>query len=145
IMRCLGLARLSTSALAAVIATPAIAAPPSPVYSWTGFYLGGNLGYSWGRAKINGDVGGGTADTICCGTVDVPGANISDKLNLNGWTGGGQIGYNWQTGPNWMWGLEADIQGTGEKGSGKSTSPIDTFFSDGEGCCDAFGETSTRY
>jgi outer membrane immunogenic protein len=40
-----------------------------------------------------------------------------------GWTssrsgavGGGQIGYNWQTGV-WVYGLEADIQASGEKGS----------------------------
>jgi outer membrane immunogenic protein len=36
--------------------------------------------------------------------------------NLDGIVGGGQIGYNWQM-QNWVWGLEADIQGTGEKGS----------------------------
>ena len=30
--------------------------------------------------------------------------------------GGGQIGYNWQM-QNWLFGFEADIQGTDEKGS----------------------------
>jgi outer membrane immunogenic protein len=30
--------------------------------------------------------------------------------------GGGQVGYNWQS-QNWLFGLEADIQGSGEKGS----------------------------
>ena len=27
--------------------------------------------------------------------------------------GGGQIGYNWQVHPNWVLGIEADIQGSG--------------------------------
>jgi outer membrane immunogenic protein len=27
------------------------APPPAPIYSWTGFYLGANVGYSWGKAK----------------------------------------------------------------------------------------------
>ena len=31
--------------------------------------------------------------------------------------GGGQVGYNWQSG-NWVTGFEADIQGTGQRGSG---------------------------
>src|SRR5262249_2931130 len=29
--------------------TPAPA--PAPVYSWTGIYWGGNVGYSWGQSK----------------------------------------------------------------------------------------------
>ena len=34
---------------------------------------------------------------------------------MDGVIGGGQIGYNWQV-QNWVWGLEADIQGSGQKG-----------------------------
>jgi outer membrane immunogenic protein len=30
--------------------------------------------------------------------------------------GGGQIGYSWQIDPKWVLGLEADVQGTGERG-----------------------------
>ena len=34
---------------------------------------------------------------------------------MDGIIGGGQIGYNWQV-QNWVWGLEADIQGSDQKG-----------------------------
>jgi outer membrane immunogenic protein len=101
---------LTTSAFAADLAPRMYAkAPPLPVvvYDWTGFYVGGNLGYSWGRSSDTSTL------TNAAGTVllTTPG-----KSDLNGVVGGGQIGYNWQR-QNWVWGLEADIQGTGEKGS----------------------------
>jgi outer membrane immunogenic protein len=30
-------------------------APPVAPWSWTGFYIGGNVGYSWGRASTDFD------------------------------------------------------------------------------------------
>ncbi len=43
--------------------------------------------------------------------------------NINGVIGGGQAGYNyWQSG-NWVVGLEADIQGSGERGSATFVCP----------------------
>jgi outer membrane immunogenic protein len=27
--------------------------PPTPVYSWTGLYVGGNVGYGWGSRTVN--------------------------------------------------------------------------------------------
>jgi outer membrane immunogenic protein len=41
------------------------------------------------------------------------------KFNMDGIIGGGQIGYNWQR-DKWVFGLEADIQGSGQKGSGSA-------------------------
>jgi outer membrane immunogenic protein len=92
-------------ALAADLPPPVIAkAPPPPAwYDWTGFYLGANGGYSWGRGSTNYTVAG------------LP--PFSTTQNINGGLGGGQIGYNWQINHNWLLGLEADIQGTGERGS----------------------------
>jgi outer membrane immunogenic protein len=78
-----------------------------PVFNWTGFYLGGNIGYSWGRSSDTSTL------TNSAGTILFA---SSDKTALNGVVGGGQIGYNWQI-QNFVWGLEADIQGTNEKGS----------------------------
>jgi outer membrane immunogenic protein len=78
-----------------------------PGYNWTGFYVGGNIGYSWGRSSDTSSLSNGV------GTVLFTSAGSS---NLDGVVGGGQIGYNWQV-QNWVWGLEADIQGTDEKGS----------------------------
>jgi outer membrane immunogenic protein len=83
-------------------------APPAPIYyNWTGFYLGVNLGGSWGHQSAD----------LFEGGEDVFGAST----NPNGVIGGGQIGYNWQFYNNWGWGnawvlgLEADIQGSGQR------------------------------
>jgi len=101
---------LATSAFAADLAPRMYSKAPAPmvaVYDWTGFYVGGNIGYSWGRS------GDTSTLTNAAGTVLMTSVGSS---NLDGVVGGGQIGYNWQT-QNWVWGLEADIQGTDEKGS----------------------------
>jgi len=56
--------------------------------SWAGFYLGGNFGYAWG-------------------SVDNAWAKPS------GFIGGAQVGYNWkQLNSPWLFGVEADIQGS---------------------------------
>jgi len=95
---------------------PYVKAPPmvTPVYNWTGFYIGGNIGYSWGRSSDTSTLTNGA------GTALFSSQNAS---NLDGIVGGGQIGYNWQVDRSWVLGLEADIQGTGEKGSFGFTCP----------------------
>jgi outer membrane immunogenic protein len=103
---------IATSAFAAdlPVKAPVYTKAPvyvDPVFDWTGFYIGGNLGYSWGRSNDTSTL------TNAAGTVLLV---TSDKTDLNGIVGGGQIGYNWQI-QNWVWGLEADIQGTDEKGT----------------------------
>jgi outer membrane immunogenic protein len=97
-------------------ARPVYKAPvfaPVPVYNWTGFYVGGNIGYSWGRSSDTSTVNDAAGTVLFIS---------SDRSNLDGVVGGGQIGYNWQM-QSWVWGLEADIQGTGEKGSRAFTFP----------------------
>jgi outer membrane immunogenic protein len=84
---------------APVYKAPAMA--PAPIYDWTGFYIGLNGGYSFGRSASD---------------FTTPVGTFSSTQDLNGWVFGGQIGYNWEFSHNWLFGLEADIQGTGQKG-----------------------------
>jgi outer membrane immunogenic protein len=80
----------------------------APVYNWTGFYVGGNLGYSFGRAS--------TAWTIAGAPLG------STSQSMDGILGGLQAGYNWQSN-NWVLGLESDIQATGQQGSSSVLTP----------------------
>jgi len=85
-------------------------APVVAVYNWTGFYIGGNAGYSWGRSRTD-----ATLSTFPGGVLLATG---SDTFHMDNWIAGGQIGYNWQqANSNWIFGLEADGQASGEKGS----------------------------
>ena len=103
------------SVIALAIATPAIAAPPAPViYNWTGFYAGGNVGYSWGNAN-------NSYNEPAFGTVTGLPTSFSSTERLNGVIGGVQAGYNWQANVNTVLGFETDIQGTGERGSTSSS------------------------
>lgn len=76
--------------------------PPPPVFTWTGFYIGANAGVAFGNGN-NGSV------TPYGFTAPAPGTGYVANGNSNSqFTGGGQIGYNWQTGPLVL-GLEADF------------------------------------
>ena len=121
-------------AAAAFCGAPALAAdlptkapPPPPVYRWTGFYVGGSVGYSWGNA--NGTYNEPWFAALSAALI-LPGslpALFSASERLDGVIGGGQIGYNWQPNATWVLGLEADIQGSGERGSTSYSNPISYF------------------
>jgi outer membrane immunogenic protein len=68
---------------------PYYSAPVAPagVYNWSGPYAGLNIGYEWGKVT---------------NTVGEP----------SGIAGGGQVGYNWQSG-QFVFGAETDIQFSG--------------------------------
>lgn len=107
------------------------AAPPVAFvapFSWTGFYVGANVGGAWTP-----DIGGSDFGllfppfavlppvapiiTIVPGQTGVLGGGGRDS----GVIGGGQIGYNWQVN-QFVLGVEADAVGTGLNGSSASAS-----------------------
>lgn len=83
-------------------------APPR-VYSWTGFYIGANAGYAWGDSDVATRTNDAADGYFFSSSVSSINSNGSGSLKPRGFTGGGQIGYNFQTG-NWVWGLETDFQ-----------------------------------
>ena len=106
----------ATGALAADLAArPYVKAPVmvDPVWSWTGFYVGANGGYSWGRSRT--DVS--YTNTATGAVIAPPAGSITNaSFDMNGGVAGGQAGYNWQN-ANWVYGIEGDLQWSGEKGS----------------------------
>jgi outer membrane immunogenic protein len=97
-------------ASAADMPIKAARAPVAVTYNWTGFYVGANAGYGWGRSSWIDDPIFGAADL---GTHTIKGGII-----------GGQVGYNWQSAA-WVLGLEADIDWANLKGN-----HVDQFLSD---------------
>jgi outer membrane immunogenic protein len=81
------LAAFATSAMAAKATTNL---PASPAYNWTGAYVGGQLGYSWGDSRFN------------------DGAS-SNTFDIDGFLGGVTLGYNYQFNPHWVAGVETDF------------------------------------
>ena len=77
-----------------------------PVYSWSGFYLGGNIGYGFGTASSTGCITGATVATNDkCGTLS--------SSTLDAFIGGGQIGAQYQWG-GFVAGVEGDWQYSGQ-------------------------------
>jgi outer membrane immunogenic protein len=81
---------------------PAVYAPPPPVYNWTGFYLGINGGWGFGKSDWSTNVGGVALDT--------------GNFNVNGGLFGGTIGFNWWA-EGWVLGLEGDFDGSWMNGT----------------------------
>jgi len=73
----------------------------APAPTWTGCYIGGNIGAAWGRAEINAATGGGISGTN------------------TGFIGGGQIGCDYQfAGTGWVIGIRDMFDATSLKSSG---------------------------
>ncbi len=111
-----------------------------PVYvanTWTGFYVGVNGGYGFNSGQsISYDTGyaGGARD------YHAP----YDKLDQKGGFGGGQVGYNFQS-DHFVYGVEADFQGSGISGSASGTPPYDSWGTYGvKGSLDWFGTVRGR-
>jgi len=107
-MRSVALGVLLASGIAAASGSVATAADlpvkapyvQPPIVSWTGFYIGGHVGAGWGT--LEGETVGG--------------AFVFGQGTVNGFIGGGQVGFNWQTGPIVV-GIEADASASSLKGT----------------------------
>src|ERR1700732_4717708 len=125
---------LGTAALVA-LAVPAIAADmparpiarPAPAFSWTGCYLGVNIGYATGTSRASAEPGSVLVGPGTVGPFGGPlaagsplqqaplafgqGADMTPKFHLGGLMGGGTAGcqYQW-AGPWGVWvvGIEGD-------------------------------------
>jgi outer membrane immunogenic protein len=116
------LVALSATAVAAADMAPRYTKAPvavvDPAYNWTGFYVGLNAGGSWTDSSFfmdltpctltgsctGGRVFGNPANQALASTLGTGGARRDANF-----TGGGQIGYNWQV-QRTVFGLEADLQ-----------------------------------
>lgn len=118
------LAAISAVAVAAVAPADAAdlgrpvykAAPPAtlpvPPFTWTGCYIGGHVGWGWGRETVSIPNLGETT-----GVPALEGVSLGPVTgDTNGFLGGGQIGCNYQFAPNWVIGIEGDGSAADIKG-----------------------------
>jgi outer membrane immunogenic protein len=149
----------ATSALAVLAAASQasaadLAARSAPVYTkapeyvavsnWTGWYIGGNVGYGWGNSDV---IFGDNLDPGLT-ALGIPSQKLGNSVN--GVFGGGQIGYNWQIG-SIVTGLEADIQASGIKGTAQgpgaalfTPTPTETITASSESKLSWFGTVRGR-
>jgi outer membrane immunogenic protein len=141
-------------------AEPYLPPPPPPPPMWTGFYAGLNAGYGFGTNSNTQSISAAylpydgkiknvwtegdyentyslynATSTLGAGLAL---SGVGNNSTQNGFIGGGQIGYNYQWGPSFVIGIEADIQGTGIRGNarnvglGSDTAAVNTLFKNGE-------------
>jgi outer membrane immunogenic protein len=99
-------------AAAADVKGPTYKAPP-PVFDWTGFYGGVDVGYIWSRAE---------------GTI--PGVAVLSRPDPDGFVGGLHLGYRWQLPSKLVLGIEVDFWGSNADGEAAlaplgNTTPLD--------------------
>ncbi len=103
-------ASLAALCSSAVLAADLPVAPPPPPfipYSWTGIYVGVNLGLGGDRFQYPFSVSVPAIATFASGNASITSSGI---------IGGGQIGYNWQFANNVVLGFETDFDGAAIRG-----------------------------
>ena len=116
-MKRLLVSTFTLAAFAALAAAPAVAAdmpvkavrapPPAPVMlTWTGCYIGANIGYGFGKKDWSDP------------EVGLP----AGSHDINGVVGGGQVGCDYQVGA-WVFGIQGLFDGANLKGNHRN--PID--------------------
>jgi outer membrane immunogenic protein len=97
-----------TGSAAMAAEPPPVYLPPPPIFTWTGIYIGGQVGYAWGTGANQFD-----------GFVDDAFLDTSVGGSPNGVIGGTHVGFNYQI-PGWpmfsssglVIGLEGSVDGT---------------------------------
>ena len=101
--------------------------PPPPPVLWNGFYVGVNAGGTFSASSgVNVSTIPLATDVFTLNSASQNVASLSN--NFGGFIGGGQVGYNWQFDPNFVAGIEADIQGVAG-GGGSNSVTIGNVFS----------------
>lgn len=94
----IGICAAAFAAVPAMAADLPLKAPPAPapvpLFSWSGFYIGANIGGAWSNSTVTDVATGATFNT-----------------DNNGFIGGGQVGFNYQIN-NFVFGVEGDIDAT---------------------------------
>ncbi len=100
LMASVGAIALAGSAFAADLpsrAPPPVYLPPVPIFTWTGIYIGGQVGYAWGTSNGNFRDNFGDFSTF--------------NVNNSGVIGGAHVGYNLQL-SQFVVGLEGSVDGS---------------------------------
>ena len=114
-----GAVALAGTAFAADLPTrapPPVYVPPVPIFTWTGIYVGGDIGYAWGT--LNANAGDSLGDFRTFSTSD------------NGVIGGGHVGYNLELN-QWVIGLEGDVDGSSLRKTESGAIVIPALFNQG--------------
>ena len=85
------------------VKTPVYKAPPASVgYNWSGFYIGGHIGYGWADKDWTFLSGAGG---LTCAGVLAANNRCDNSHRPDGFLGGVQAGFNWQI-DHWLIGVE---------------------------------------
>lgn len=108
---------------------------------WTGIYIGGSAGYGWGSGRVvdlslddptscinlllPSSIPGtrGVIDLVCSPALGIPASDHAfQSVNYRGPTGGGRIGFDWQTG-DFVFGAIGDFQAGSIGGTSVGSTP----------------------
>jgi outer membrane immunogenic protein len=98
---------VSSSGQAADLPVKAMPPPLPPPFSWTGFYIGGNVGAAWAERRV---------------TDAFTGLDFSRSSNAR-FMGGGQIGFNYQIN-NFVLGIEGDVDAVASNNNNRAGNGI---------------------
>ncbi|MGH8323784.1 MAG: outer membrane protein, partial [Steroidobacteraceae bacterium] len=124
-------------AAAATLAGTAFAAepppvPPVPIFTWSGLYVGAQIGYAWGRDPVSWS-GISSDDELAGGTFN---------NTPQGVIGGAHVGYNLQYNQWLVLGVEGSVDGTSL--SNTRVVPVNDFVGDTPGSITASSKADVQ-